>query len=298
MKKFLCVLMAAICIFSLAACGGNKDTGDASTNPNGNQNADSAESLIASEIVVADTDLYTIKVTKAYDNVTHEGESGFKFVATFVNKSKDVLVFNSTTTSINAVVVDIAGKTDSNEISILELEGNKTAENVEYFVSKEAVYSDNVFVKLDKVTELDAVFSVSKDEKIFAYETIHLTPYGEAAVEKYSREAKADEKVLLDNDYVTVTLVDSQKTDNLSDGNDTQESFVLYVVNKTDKLLWCSGSELSGDFLVAKGSAFENVSFLYNSKNKPAEFKTEYTVQTLDDISANKVTAEETITLA
>lgn len=104
--------------------------------------------------------------------------------------------------------------------------------------------------------------------------------------------------MLLDNDYVTVTLVDSQKMDNLSDGNDTQESFVLYVVNKTDKLLWCSGSELSGDFLVAKGSAFENVSFFYNSENKPAEFKTEYTVQTLDDISANKVTAEETITLA
>lgn len=130
-----------------------------------------------------------------YDNVTRESESGFKFVVTFVNKSDDTLKFSSTTTSINVAVVDIAGKTDgSKEISTLELKGNKTAENVENLVLKAAVYCDNVSVKLDKITELDAIFAVYKDEKALAYETIHLAPCGEVCCRKIFKRSQSRRK--------------------------------------------------------------------------------------------------------
>jgi len=89
------------------------------------------------------------------------------------------------------------------------------------------------------------------------YQEVHIYPYGESNAGKYEREAQAGDVVLVNNEYVSVTVTDSGY--GVSRGwmsDPTDYAFRYFVQNKTDKLLMINYTNPDGSYVTMENDRY------------------------------------------
>ncbi len=222
MKKITALGLSLLLVFSLAACGGKaaggKDTGgkNAGGKDAGQQDmgagADAAPAF--EPIVLVDNEQLSITVI----GFTDDGAGGFDLRIRSVNKTSDT---NYTCyveqASVNGVTVPgtflwgpDAGQT---------LEGNV------FFTSDDFLGND---IGDYTAINLPLVVFAEGTEEHLVDQTFRICPYGEDKATCYTREAQPTDAVIVDNEYVTVTVTNYVKDD--------PDNFCmdLFYENKTD----------------------------------------------------------------
>lgn len=242
MKKILALLLAIMMVLSLVACGGettsnNGDNPSTSSQSGENTNNNSAEDnktnteekneITFEEIVVIDNDACVIKITE----IDPDNMWGFSLKAQLENKSADkTYMFSVESASINGVQCDpffasevAAGKKANEEISFSDssLEENGVGEFTDIELTFR-VYDSNDWTA-DEV----------------ARETVHVYPYGEDKAVAFVREAQASDNVIIDNEYVTVTVIGYENDDIWG------YTVNLFLQNKTNSTVMFSVDEAS-----------------------------------------------------
>ena len=237
MKKLLALLLVLVLVLSFAACSGNKaDTDDEkkpaqSQNKNDDDNSTDdqpeddqpeddgakAEELSFTEVVVLDNEQCLIKIT----GIDPDDLFGYTLKAYFENK----YMFSVDNATINGVQCD---PYFAAEVAA----GKKSNESISFTVD---VLEEN---GVGDFTDIELSFGVYDSEDWLAdpvaEETVHIYPYGEDKAVKFVREAQDTDKVLIDNEYVTL----------IATGTEEDEfwgyTVNLFMVNKTDKNLMFS----------------------------------------------------------
>ena len=102
---------------------------------------------------------------------------------------------------------------------------------------------------ITECTDIELFFKVVDSDDFGAEdilnEAIHVYPYGQENATQFTREAKATDQVLVDNEYVTITY----------------NGFILdtYIVNKTDKELSIRADAFSIDSYMADASYYVDI---------------------------------------
>lgn len=233
MKKIVALLLASMLALSFVACG------DKTSNTNASKDDTSKEEISQisteeskaednkefTELVLVDNDECAIKIT----GIDPDNVFGYTLNAQLVNKSADkTFMFSVESATINGVHSDPvfaaevpAGKTDNASISFfdIDLENNDIGD----------------------FTDIEMTLYVydSEDwENVLVNETVHIYPYGEDKATKYVREPKDTDKVLMDNEYVTV-IATGDVDDLFGRGVN------LFVLNKSDKNIMLSVEDAS-----------------------------------------------------
>ena len=205
---FWVVVLIVVAVVAVGAGSGGNDEGDDA----------STEEVEFEEIVVVDNDDITITVT----DINANGLFGYTIDVTIVNKSEDVTYMVATTDycAVDGVQTDplfasevAAGKTSYDTIIIYDTDDLEDA-GVAFTDILLTFYAYDS----DDWTADHVIDDVS----------VHIYPYGEDAATTFVRAAADTDLVLVDNDYVTVTVV----------GYDPDYLYgyavELYIVNKTD----------------------------------------------------------------
>jgi len=242
MKKLIALLLSMLLVFSMAACGTDDSASDrddpdekistkadadedAVDNDDSTSDKDDKENdngffhtdeIDFEEITVVDNDFCTIKIT----SIDPDNMWGYTLDAYLENKTSDKhMMFSIDDATINGVACDpffvsdvIAGSKSNNEInfSIDDLPKEIT----------------------ENISDICMIFNVydydDYSAEAYAYETVHVYPFGEDAAEQFTREAQDDDTVLVDNEYATIICTGF--------GYDDIWGYAmnLYCVNKTD----------------------------------------------------------------
>ena len=242
MKKLVSLLLALTLMMSLVACGGetssnNGDKPSTSSQSGENNDNNSAEDnksnteeenkITFEEIVVVDNDECVIKITE----IDPDNMWGFSLKAQLENKSADkTYMFSVESAAINGVQCDpffasevAAGKKANEEISFSDssLEENGVGEFSDIELTFR-VYDSNDWTA-DEV----------------AKETVHVYPYGEDKAVAFVRETQASDNVIIDNEYVTITVIGYENDDIWG------YTVNLFLQNKTDSTVMFSVDEAS-----------------------------------------------------
>lgn len=231
MKKLTALLLALVLILSLSACGGATDTNHG-TNPsqsenNKHENNTDKNEISFTEVVAVDNGECLIKITE----IEPDNFWGYTLKAQLENKSADkTYMFSVESAAINGVQCD---PLFASEVAA----GKKAMEEIHF--SDEELKENGV----GDFTDIELTFRVydSNDwtADAVAKETVHVYPYGEDKAVKFVREAQASDKVLVDNEYVTVIVT----------GYENNEiwgyTVNLFLLNKTDKEVMFSVDEAS-----------------------------------------------------
>lgn len=224
MKKIIALLLALLLVFSLAACGGEKEEKeggklqtdiekDEISNPE-----DYASDYYFPETVLADDENVTVKIT----DIKTDGDWGYTLKAFFENKTDIKLTFFVDNTSVNDVMCDpffavevSAGKKSNEEIAFdydtLEEKGISEITKIEFVLTA----YDSEDWSADPVLE----------------ETYTIYPLGEDAAADYVREETANELQVFDTDDCTMIITGVEP-----DGF-WGYSLQVYLHNKSDKNL-------------------------------------------------------------
>lgn len=231
MKKFTALLLALVLTLSLSACGGATDT-NYGTNPsqsenNKHENNTDKNEISFAEVVVVDNGECLIKIT----GIEPDNLWGYTLKAQLENKSADkTYMFSVESAAINGVQCD---PLFASEVAA----GKKAMEEIHF--SDDELKENGV----GDFTDIELTFRVydSNDwtADAVAKETVHVYPYGEDKAVKFVREAQASDKVLVDNEYVTVIVTGYE--------NDEIWGYTvnLFLLNKTDKEVMFSVDEAS-----------------------------------------------------
>lgn len=173
-----------------------------------------------------DSEEYSITV----NSIEEDDIFGFTVNITIENKSADTdYSFNATNCSINGVQTEVsmyydvaAGKKANTTITFEDLK--------EYGIEK---YTD--------IEILIVISDASLGGDRFGEETIHIYPYGEENAVKFVYEQKSTDKVLMDNEYLTLIYTGVDKEDFWG------YAAHLYVVNKTDAYMVLNADDVSID---------------------------------------------------
>ena len=197
---------------------------------------DTLELVDFEEIVVVDNDYCSITIT----GIESDGLLGYyELDVTLVNKSSDTAYdFVADDGAVDGVQVD--------PYLFEDVAAGKTAYATVYIYEASTLEEAGV-----TFTDIEIAFYVvnSDDwtEDYVAEESVHVYPYGEDAATTFVREAAEDDLVVVDNDYVTVTVI----------GYDPDYLYgyavELYVVNKTDGYIWMYSSEESVNDIMVTG---------------------------------------------
>ena len=110
---------------------------------------------------------------------------------------------------------------------------------------------------ITECTDIELFFKVVDSDDFGAEdilnEAIHVYPYGQESATQFTREAKATDQVLVDNEYVTITYIGSRQDDIYGFILDT------YIVNKTDKELSIRADAFSIDSYMADASYYVDI---------------------------------------
>ena len=177
-----------------------------------------AETVEFEEIVVVDNDYCSITITGFDERVFNGVTVGVELQVTLVNKSDSATYWFT----VENGVVD--GLEDSFYMDA-DLEPGETSYAT---ITVDVSDCDNMYVSY---TDIELEFSVV-DWDTFDYVVrdlaVSIYPYGEAAVTTCYRESQETDVVLLDNEYLTITLI-SQGVDSRGDYD-----MELYIENKSD----------------------------------------------------------------
>ena len=237
---FLAMALAAGLVGCTSSDDNGEDSGSASSESNSEADGsdtdadatsedDASELVEFEEIAVVDNDYVSIVLT----GLDQDGLFGYTFDVTIVNKSDSVtyMVATDDDCSVDGVQID--------PLFAEEVAAGKTA------YSEITIYEDDTLAEAG-VAFTDIVLSFhayDSDDWSADYvvdgESVHVYPYGEDAATTFVREAGADDEVLVDNDYVTVTVI------GYDPDYDLGYAVELYITNKTDAEVMVSVDDAS-----------------------------------------------------
>ncbi len=212
MRKSIALLLT-LCLFTLAATGcvlsapGNSTSGSKSSIPD--------DPIVFQGLTAVDNDECVIKIT----GIDANGFWGYTLNVTLENKSADkTYMFAVQSAAIDGVQCD---PFFASEVA----PGKKAVEKI--------TFNDNTLNEIGlKCTDFELTFRVhdsndwTADE--VALETVHVYPYGEEKAETFVRKPQDADNVIIDNEYVTVTVIGYEKDNIWGYG------VKLFLQNKTD----------------------------------------------------------------
>ena len=243
-KKVLAAALAGVFAFSLAACG-SSDSSSSSSSGDGSAAGETAEEETTEEsaseeeitfesLTVMDNDDLSIVIT----GIEADKNWGFTLDAEIENKTSDTSfwifdgyayvngvyfdpIFSDTVTAGNSAVEEI----DFTGDSIWENGENSLEEN-----------------GIETITEMEIVFLVANDDTgdTLYEETVYVYPFGEENAVAFERESQDTDVVLVDNDNVSVTVIQSG-----DDDDDGYYEVNVYCENKSDVDLYIGADEAS-----------------------------------------------------
>lgn len=240
MKRFMSMVLAAIMVLTLVACGGGeKQSAPDEENPGKVETSssekmdstgvakDDVEEIQFEEITVVDNEQCVIKIT----GIDPDNVWGYTLKAYMENKSTDkTYMYAVSTASVNGVQADPGFAT--------EIAAGKKA-NGEISFSTSTISPDVI----GEFSDIELSFRVydSNDWAAdnVAEETVHVYPFGKDKASTFVRKAQSTDTVLVDNDEVSVIVTDYDE-----DGF-WGYTVNLYLVNKTNKELTYSVDEAS-----------------------------------------------------
>lgn len=306
MKKLFTLLLAALMLLSLTACGAPQSdnsgttandaqaaTGEAAGNDTTAAIETTAAELSFQELTVVDNEYCTIKIT----GIDPDNLFGYTLNAHLENKSSDkTYMFSVQSASVNGV--------QSDPLFASEVAAGKKANETITFMSPEL--EENGIVDF---TDIELAFRVYDSDDWMADPVaepiVHVYPYGEENAVAFTREALENDIVLVDNEFATVIVTGFEMDDIWG------YSANLYLVNKTDASVMFSVDDASvNGFMLdpffatsvnAGKCAFSSVTWMQNSldENSITEVETiEFLLRAYqaDDIFAEDL-VNQTITL-
>ncbi len=206
MKRLLALLLVALMIVSMAACG--------STTEKKEKETQTKEKISFEEQTVIDTDECTVKIVAIDD----ENYLGYTLKASLENKSDKDLVFTVDDSYINGVGAD--------SIFYGEVPAGKNSK-------EDITFMDDVLKEngIEKYTDIELMFSIHEedvyDEFIFK-DAVNIYPYGEDKAETFTYKAKDSDTVIVDNEYAYIAVIGY--------GHDDYSGYLanLYIENKSD----------------------------------------------------------------
>lgn len=205
MKKFAVILLSAVLLFTLAACSDKEEKEETKTNTDASiETTAPAEDTTApvkedeekafSTVTVVDNEYCKIEVTGIVEDLF-----GTALTVTAENKTADEnLFFTTEACSINGVAVESAYAENITA-------GKKSTESIRFL-------DDNLKGNdITRYTDIEITFRVyngddwSGDDLV--NEAVHIYPYGESNAESFTREKKATDVPVFDNDKVSATVI-------------------------------------------------------------------------------------------
>jgi len=276
MMKRIALLLFCVCMLAgLTACAGNGTTEDLSNSVSGvetsssEQNVETSSSeqnvessseeitepeepagedepgldpdapVVYTPTVVADTEQYSITA----ESVEYDSAWGWKLKLTFENKASSKLSFNTIAGAVNGVELSTppylgcavdAGATVMNTVYL--------GEECFYSIPEDVL---TVLTDIELTVQVGELAEIKGGEEYFspiAEERLHIYPYGEERAAAYVREPQSTDTVLMDNEYVTVTLLGCRREDDFPIMGYMVE---LFIENKSDVDIWLSESDTS-----------------------------------------------------
>lgn len=221
MKKLLKGILLLCLTLSLVACGGGADDTDGNNNAITNNDVAGAkkEEITFAGMVVVDNEYCKIEVTE----IEPDNTWGYTLKVVLENKSADkTFMYTTNNVAVNGVATE--------PLFAAEVTPGKKANESIHFMDTDL--EENGIVDF---TDIELTFRVYDSDDWsadnVAKETVHIYPYGEEKATVFTREAKDTDKVLADNEYVTVIAT------NCGEDDFWGYAVKLYLVNKTDKEL-------------------------------------------------------------
>ena len=227
MKKLLAVLLALSLLFAFAACGNKeKETpADAETTKTQSEETTVPETTEAVKpepvkpepVVLIDNEQLTVTINYAYIDEA----MGYTLKAVFENKSDKDYTCYIEPSSIDGIAV-------MNFLYADVSAGKKAVEKISF--------DDEILRKngVGDYTDIEMTIIIADAGDLFsdpiAEYTVHYYPQGEEKATKYVRQPAVTDKILIDNEYITVTA-----TGLVHDDDFECTDLWLYVVNKSDK---------------------------------------------------------------
>ena len=226
-KKVLAAALAGVFAFSLAACGSSDSSSSSSSAEEAEDESGSDQEITFESLTVVDNDECSIVIT----GIEEDRSYGYTLDAEFENKSSDkTYMFAVITASVNGVQYDPF-------FAETVTAGNKAADTLEFNDEDLLEYG------VEDITDIEITFHVYDDDDWtaddVAYETVHVYPYGEENATVYERESQDTDQVLVDNDYVTMTVI-GYDIDSIW-GYEAE----VFLVNKTDSDIMFSVEDAS-----------------------------------------------------
>ena len=227
MKKLLASVLLTILVCLLISCSSFPldyfDHGDGNeilTNSDIYMPGLGAETISSDRVVVMDNELYSITVTE----VAVDKRGAMDFKVHVVNKSPDKeYTFKLGKTLINGLQFDLL-------FSIYDVKPGK--EGIETI----RIYSSEVdFLKsegMELLSDFEFFFEVyDSDHYLVEMDSAHVYPYGQDKAAVFTRKGKNSDKVLIDNEYVTLLYIGNEIGDSEGEYKDTTYRF--YIINKS-----------------------------------------------------------------
>lgn len=246
MKRYFSLFIVILLLISVfAACG--KDTADKSTDkttpsvalvtPDVTEPAteeDNTGTVTSNkQVTVIDNEYCTLTI----DGIEYDELWGYNIKTTLVNKTADKSLV---ATVENMFVCDV----QIDAIYYCEAAAGKTAkENISLVASDEeaeVIGEEPVFELSFEVKDADDYLGDSLGQADAVY-----APFGDAEVGAYVRESLPSDKVLVDNDALSVTVTAIEDDDFMG------YTLKLFIQNKTDKELMVSAEDVSVNGLMA-----------------------------------------------
>lgn len=261
MKKIISILLCAMMLFALSSC---KEGAKTTSNEDTSSNTQSDE-IIFDELTVADNEYYTIKVT----GVDPDDPDGYAINLYLENKTDNkVFDLNLQGCAINGVNKFFYYK------SRIE---NGQKKKGKIIISDDTVNEN----KIGRYTDIILELWINYD----TVETVHIYPYGEDKAVKYVREPQPTDNKLVDNEYVAITYIGSEKNDK---GDITQ---FLFFENKYDKEIVLPGLTsqvfVNGDYVpevLLSGSSIESGNCYFYTITLTSKFMEKKDIKELKEI--------------
>lgn len=230
MKKILAVLISVLLLFCLTACGEDevKDTDTQQTTAEETTAEEITKPEVFEQVTIADNEHFSFTVLDVYEDEVE----GYVMKADIRNKSADAdYSLTLDACSINGIAV--SSTFYSSDIKA----GKKSVEEINCY--DELLKNNSV----GEYTDIEMVFSVYTDllaDEALAEYVLHYYPSGQENATKYERTIKDTDKVLVDNEYMTIvaTMISHDEEWECQKVN-------LYLVNKTNEDVSLDGVSFS-----------------------------------------------------